>query len=671
MQPRFHIPLLFLLLLQLAASAQTCTTLGQNPSTAFPVCGLSTFAQNNVPICGGITVPSQCVGPLFADRNPFWYKFTCFTAGTLGFAITPNNITDDYDWQIFDVTGHDPNDVYSDPTLFVCCDWTGDGGITGASAAGTLPNGCDGFGQPLFTAMPTLILGHNYLLLISHFTNSQSGYSLSFGGGTAVITDPDPPTIEKVKAGCTGTEIYVKLSKRMKCSSLTASGSEFTVSPTGGATVSSAVGFGCSNSFDMDSVIVTLSNPLPPGNYTLTVQNGTDGNTILDNCGVAVPVGNNGSFTVMAAVPTLMDSISPVPCAATSIQLVFKQPILCSSIAADGSDFTITGPAPVTIANASGNCGAGSLSSNTLTVGLSAPISVAGTYQIKLVTGSDGNTLFNECAVATPTNSILSFLGLSAANAAFSFQIAYGCKQDTVTFLHNAGNGVNQWKWTFDDNTSSTVPNPFRYYTVFGAKPIKLWVTNGICNDSIVQTVDLLNDSVRANFSAPAFLCPEDQAIFVDSSKGTIAIWNWDFSNGSTSSLQVPPPQTYAPVPQEKKITVRLIAKGVANCYDTAYRSMKLIPNCTIDVPTAFTPNGDGLNDYLYPLHAYKADKLTFRVYNRYGQLVFSTTDWLRKWDGTFSGQPQDTGVYAWMLQYTHHDTGRQVFQKGTTVLIR
>ncbi len=102
-----------------------------------------------------------------------------------------------------------------------------------------------------------------------------------------------------------------------------------------------------------------------------------------------------------------------------------------------------------------------------------------------------------------------------------------------------------------------------------------------------------------------------------------------------------------------------------------AFQDLKVLKSCYIAVPNAFTPNGDGLNDFLYPLNAYKADNLEFKVYNRLGQLVFSTTDWTVKWDGTINGQPQDTGIFVWTLQYTNRDTGKHVFMKGSTVLIR
>ncbi|MGZ8551733.1 MAG: gliding motility-associated C-terminal domain-containing protein, partial [Chitinophagaceae bacterium] len=99
---------------------QVCTTLGQNPSTAFPVCGTNTFHQSTVPVCGGASIPGPCNGVdgvTLSDLNPYWYRFTCFATGTLGFTITPANLADDYDWQLFDITGHNPNDVFTNASL--------------------------------------------------------------------------------------------------------------------------------------------------------------------------------------------------------------------------------------------------------------------------------------------------------------------------------------------------------------------------------------------------------------------------------------------------------------------------------------------------------------------------------------------------------------------------
>jgi len=119
------------------AESQTCTTLGQNPTTAFPVCGLTNFDQKTVPACGNRKIPTPCNdGASYSDINPFWYKFTCYQSGTLGFTIAPYNANDDYDWELFDITNADPMDVYTNSSLIISANWSGMYGATGAGPAG-------------------------------------------------------------------------------------------------------------------------------------------------------------------------------------------------------------------------------------------------------------------------------------------------------------------------------------------------------------------------------------------------------------------------------------------------------------------------------------------------------------------------------------------------------
>src|SRR5262245_39013579 len=104
-----------------------CTTLGQTPSTAFPVCGTTTFHQDNVPICNtnSLFVPG-CSGTgnaNYENKNPFWYKFTCYVSGTLGFTITPDDLTDDYDWQLYDVTGLNADEVFTNQNIIISGNW--------------------------------------------------------------------------------------------------------------------------------------------------------------------------------------------------------------------------------------------------------------------------------------------------------------------------------------------------------------------------------------------------------------------------------------------------------------------------------------------------------------------------------------------------------------------
>lgn len=517
--------------------------------------------------------------------------------------------------------------------------------------------------------MPVIQQGHQYLLLISHFTNSQSGYTLSFGGGTAVITDPLLPKMQNSWAGCGGVSVTILMNKKLKCNSLASNGSDFSLSPTA-ATVVSATGVGCSNSFDMDTVVLTMSNALPTGNYTITIQNGQDGNTLMDNCDRAIPAGDQITFAVLPVQPTPMDSIKPVGCAPDKLELVFKKPMACNSIAANGSDFTVTGTTPVTVTGASGNCANGVTTS--IIIQLSAPIQTAGNYQIQLKAGSDGNTIIDECGQQTPVGATLPFSTKDTVNADFTYQLLYGCKADTIHFFHDGANSVNQWNWNFDQTGGSTLQNPTFIFTSFGSKQIKLTVSNGVCKDSVVSTI-LLDNELVAAFGYPDILCPEDKAVFTDSSTGKIISWNWDFGNGNTSALQQPLPESYPLVTTDRSkiYSIRLIVENDIHCFDTAVHQMKVVNSCYITIPNAFTPNGDGKNDYLYPLNAWKTTNLELYIYNRYGQVVFHTTNWTNKWDGRINGQLQSSGVFVWTLRYTLIDTGEKVFKRGTTVLIR
>lgn len=670
---KYHILLIIAFIIGVSftqkATAQNCVSLGQNPETAFPVCGIATFTQSSVNICGDRTIPSRCNGNVFTDKNPYWYKFTCFSSGTLGFIITPNNVGDDYDWQLFDVTNRNVRDVYNDVSMFVACNWSGESGITGASPAGNSLIRCEGPGVPLFSSMPFITQGRQYLLLISHFTNTQSGYSLSFGGGTGSITDPTDPHLLSAEASCDATIVRVKLNKKMKCSSLTPSGSEFKINPPL-ANVIGATGIGCNQGFDTDSLELRLNNPLVPGNYNVIINNGTDGNTLLDNCDRLIPDNEQIPLRIDPIAPTPMDSLIKPGCAPQSVVLVFKKGMRCNSIAPDGSDFILTGNYPANIISAAGACDANG-NAKKITVTFNTPLYRAGRFTITLASGSDGNTLIDECGQETPERQQISFDVKDTVNAYFTFTINFGCEVDRVQYSHNGANGVTSWSWNFGIPPSSNAQNPTVDYTLFQPQETELIVSNGVCSDTSKAIIPL-NNFMKAGFIGPEFICPNDRVLFQDTSIGQIRAWQWNFGNGNASTQQNPPPQNYPTgINSNYQTETRLIVTNNLGCKDTAYFSSTVVWNCYIAVPSAFTPNGDGLNDFLYPVNAYKAQKLRFTVYNRFGQRLFYTENRFSKWDGKFLGKPCDIGTYVWTLDYTDGDTGRRITQKGTSILIK
>jgi gliding motility-associated-like protein len=114
-----------------------------------------------------------------------------------------------------------------------------------------------------------------------------------------------------------------------------------------------------------------------------------------------------------------------------------------------------------------------------------------------------------------------------------------------------------------------------------------------------------------------------------------------------------------------------MIASDAIGCIDSAYVTVYVFQTMPyVFVPTAFTPNGDGLNDVIRPI-AVGIQKINyFSIYNRWGQMVYYTTQNKTGWDGNLKGRPQASAVYVWMLSAIDY-LGKPLFLKGTVTLIR
>jgi gliding motility-associated-like protein len=505
------------------------------------------------------------------------------------------------------------------------------------------------------------------LLLLSGYGRSQvlpvTGQQQN---GTTILTDPKLPHLKSIVAECNSKVLIVVMSKGIRCGTLSIDGSEFVISPIFGSIATTSAN-SCVFGTEIDTVWITMSDPQPPGDYELTIKNGTDGNTLVDLDGNQIPDGESIGFTVYPPVPTPMDSLAPFSCGPGYLQLIFPDLISCNSIAADGSDFIISGTSNAGIIKAEGVCSDGF--TRLIHVTLDSPLAKAGNYQITLVRGSDGNSLINQCGTETPPGATLSFHTLDTVSALFNFDIEYGCTKDTI-MLHYLPAGANDWQWSMDSSFSSTSVSPSIVEDTFGPRYIQHIVSNSSCSDTVTEIVDLDN-ILKAGFQAPAEICPKDFVTFKNASIGKIEFWNWNFGDGSSSSMENPEAHRFPDSGNVTTYHVSLVVQNKLGCYDTSYALITKMQSCYITVPNAFTPNGDGKNDYLYPLNASRATALDFKIYNRAGQIVFETRDWTKKWDGTINGRQQGTGTYVWMLNYTDGPTGKKIFLQGTSVLIR
>ncbi len=124
-------------------------------------------------------------------------------------------------------------------------------------------------------------------------------------------------------------------------------------------------------------------------------------------------------------------------------------------------------------------------------------------------------------------------------------------------------------------------------------------------------------------------------------------------------------------LPQDNITYVVTATSAVGNCVGTDTISLhlfKVVPD--IYVPTAFTPNGDGNNDILRPILLGMKELRYFKVYNRFGNLLYSTSDIGKGWDGIYGGKKQDPATYVWMAEGITFK-GEVRFKQGYAVLIR
>lgn len=145
--------------------------------------------------------------------------------------------------------------------------------------------------------------------------------------------------------------------------------------------------------------------------------------------------------------------------------------------------------------------------------------------------------------------------------------------------------------------------------------------------------------------------------------------YQWSPATGLNNTTIFNPVGVYGSSIDSVRYKLRVL--DAIGCADSAYVTVYVFrTNPYVFVPTAFTPNNDGLNDVVRPIAVGIRNINYFAVYNRWGERVFYTTTNKHGWNGIHNGRPQASGVYVWMLQAIDY-TGKPLFLKGTVTLIR
>lgn len=249
-----------------------------------------------------------------------------------------------------------------------------------------------------------------------------------------------------------------------------------------------------------------------------------------------------------------------------------------------------------------------------------------------------------------------------------------GCVPYTANFI-NTSSGGQQFEWDFGDGTKSTDETPVHVYATPGIYTIKLIARdNTTCNpiDSTETIINVRNSPTAAFSYTPSILPPPVNipTTFINESSTDVVRSFWDFGDGFTflsSSLSQPVVHQYGTGGRYKAC---LTVTSSFGCVDTTCQEISAEVLPVVDVPNAFTPNADGVNDYVR-VFAFGVRAMNWRIFNRWGQLVFQTTDLTGIWDGTFKGEPQPMEVYSYVLDIQFYGKDKAEQKRGDISLLR
>lgn len=174
----------------------------------------------------------------------------------------------------------------------------------------------------------------------------------------------------------------------------------------------------------------------------------------------------------------------------------------------------------------------------------------------------------------------------------------------------------------------------------------------------------------QANFNTDRQVAEVPDAVFnfmVTSHSPRIADWHWDFGDGHTGSGKAPVHQYQ----NEGFYTVTLTITDSVGCRNVIQKQsfVEVKRNVNVIVPNAFSPNGDGINDF-FNIQYRLLQTFHIKIFDRWGNQVYESSDMHFRWDGTQSGSPSPEGVYMYLISGTTTD-GTPVETGGSFTLIR
>lgn len=285
--------------------------------------------------------------------------------------------------------------------------------------------------------------------------------------------------------------------------------------------------------------------------------------------------------------------------------------------------------------------------------------STVGTFNVKLLaTTVNGCVDSTEKIVMTLTNGVPNFSWDSICTNRSSF---------FKNLSNENGSPVVNYLWDFGNSQTSTLKTPPPVIFSFpGVYDVKLSIATAGCSTEPIS----ISKKVKVYQSTPGIRYPDITVVegytkYINARRNIGNLYTWQ------PQVQLSKYDDNYPLFTAVNDVKYLISiSDVHSCVTVDTLQILVLKDPGYYLPTAFTPNGDGLNDVLRPyLVGMKSLKL-FQVYNRYGNVIYQTTRNGDGWDGKLNGEKQPSATYVWILQFYDLDN-KLVTAKGTVTLIR
>jgi len=246
------------------------------------------------------------------------------------------------------------------------------------------------------------------------------------------------------------------------------------------------------------------------------------------------------------------------------------------------------------------------------------------------------------------------------------------CAEEEISFFSSITNKSFEYYWNFGDDNFSTIANPVHTYNESGSFDAKLTVKdiqNGMSYNASLSI--LVNSKPESKFDYEIVQegLAYPQVKFLDKSSDAL-YWEWNFGDEKISYEQNPVHVYF--INSDKKINVSLSAMNVNGCKSKVEKTLTFNNIFDIMAPNAFSPDGDGLNDYFIPkaLEIYDIPFEMF-IYDRAGKLIFNTKTKSNPWNGRNpqTGN-QESGTFIWIV-ILKDNKGNDIKYGGTVSIIK